>query len=278
MRDERALNYQTAMQSVNESRKPINVQKIEDAVKAATLGKYKDYVFNPKSAGIQQEILDEVQKFKSLPYSEYHIPEGVDKLKRAIGEIRDSTEFHSPARVVADRAYHAIKDAIIKQAPEYGKAMADYEKMSKELNEIEKTFSLGEKSSVDSAIRKLQSTLRNDANTNYGNRGKLMDELSRHGAQDVLPSLAGQTMNTWTPRGLQSVVPSATAGAALFHPSALLSLPLQSPRVVGNIGYGYGVAKGAIKSAIPDMTPLQSRILTNSAARFNGLNQQDEQQ
>jgi len=268
MRNERAANYTEAMRSVNANPEIINIGKIEDSVKAATLGKYKDYTFNPKSAGVQEEILNEVQKFKALPASEYHTPEGVDKLKRAIGEIRDSTEFHSPARSVADRAYSAIKDSIVKQAPEYGKAMADYEKMSKQLNEIEKTFSLGEKSGIDTAIRKFQSLLRNNVNTNYGNRGKLFDELVKHGAGDVLPALAGQALNTWTPRGLQGMIPSLTAGASLAHPGALLTLPAQSPRLVGNAAYGLGATVKQATRALPPLSPLEQTALTNSTARF----------
>ena len=59
-----------------------------------------------------------------------------------MGDIRDNTEFGTPARRVADQAYQAIRGTIIKQAPEYADIMRGYEQASDQIREIEKTLSL----------------------------------------------------------------------------------------------------------------------------------------
>jgi hypothetical protein len=266
MRTERMTDYVTEMASLNGNPAILNLNNIESVAKAATLGKYKDYVFNKKSSGIQKEILKEIEVFKKLPASEYHTIEGVDKLKRAIGDIRDSTAYGTPERVVADRAYNAIKKEIVKQDPKYGDIMKSYETASEKIKEVEKTFSLGDKASQDSAIRKLQSVLRNNANTNYGNRGALMESLEKYGAGDVPSSLAGQSMNTWTPRGLGAPVMAGNIGYGIANPTALLAVPFQSPKLVGKVTHGIGAAARPAVEAYKQ-TPAEIKALIEEAAK-----------
>jgi len=287
MRAARGENYRAAMNTINTDPTILDINKVQDVVKNATLGKFKDYVYNKKAAGVQGEILKEVEDFKNLDPSLYHTVEGFDKLKQSIGDIRDSTEFGSPGRVVADKAYHAVKNEIVKQAPQYGAAMKDYETLSTKLKEIEKTFSLGDKASADSAIRKMQSVLRNNANTNYGNRGSLLKELESYGAENVSPALAGQSMNTWTPRGLGSPVIAGNIGYGLANPLALTAVPFQSPKLVGNVAYGAGslarpIAKGLdkfplnaeLKNFISGLSKSEfAKMFPNIAARYQRDNE-----
>ena len=80
---------------------------------------------------------------------------------------------------------------------------------------------------------------------------ELAQELETQGGQQIMPALAGQAMADWTPRGIQRA-------AAL--PSALMSsgatLPLQSPRLVGEAAYGAGrVGRGLLElqNAMPEL-------------------------
>ena len=76
--------------------------------------------------------------------------------------------------------------------------MGDYSKASEGINEAVKTFSLKERGSADTAIRKLQSTTRNHVQANYGQRTRVMDELA--GYEPGLPyAVAGQAMNALAP-------------------------------------------------------------------------------
>lgn len=52
--------------------------------------------------------------------------------------------------------------------------MKNYENASNLIREIEKTLSLNPKASIDTALRKLQSVMRDNVNTNYGKRGDLV--------------------------------------------------------------------------------------------------------
>jgi hypothetical protein len=124
--------------------------------------------------------------------------------------------------------------------------MKGYEESSKLIKEIEKSLSLGEKASADTALRKLQSVMRNNVNTNFGNREKLVEVLKNAGADNVLEKLAGQSLNSWTPRGLGKIVAGGTGAAALAttNPALLPLIAAQSPRLVGEASYYGGKAAG----------------------------------
>lgn len=115
---------------------------------------------------------------------------------------------------------------------------------------MRKTLSLNENAMKDTKIRKLQSVMRNNVNTNYGARTKLADELGKS-QPDLMPALAGQALNSLTPRGLANIGPGMgiiNAGASL-NPIPLAMLPLASPRLIGEAAYGMGRGVGMVKGA-----------------------------
>ena len=90
-------------------------------------------------------------------------------------------------------------------------------------------------------MRKLQSLMRNNVNTNYGNRLDLAKELERAGGKELMPALAGQAMSSLTPRGMMGPAGVGLGGyAALTNPAALPMLAFGSPRLVGGAAYGAG--------------------------------------
>jgi hypothetical protein len=121
--------------------------------------------------------------------------------------------------------------------------MRDYNKGSELLSEIRKTFSQTGKASADTQMRKLQSLMRNNVQTNYGNRQRLMDILEQQGGTDVMPSLAGQALSSPVPRGLANKgAELMTLGASFYNPALAATLPFQTPRLVGEAVYGAGKA------------------------------------
>jgi hypothetical protein len=62
---------------------------------------------------------------------------------------------------------------VAQQAPDYAVAMDNYSKSADLLREMERALSLGNKASADTALRKLTSLMRNNVNTNYGERLRL---------------------------------------------------------------------------------------------------------
>lgn len=186
--------------------------------------------------GMQQKIAELINEWQKLDPSDFHTAEGLDALKKNIGDLRDSTQYGTPERLVADKVYHAVKNQIVQQAPDYARTMKDYQQASELMSEIRSTLSNKPTASVDTQMRKLQSLMRNNVNTNYGNRLDLVKQLEQQGGRDVLPAVAGQALNTVWPRGLQSAttIPTALAGGAVGGlGTGLAMVPLASPRIMG---------------------------------------------
>lgn len=250
MRLDRAAEYRAGMSDISKDKTILDFAPIQAAVNSLkSMGSFKGQAINKNAAATVGEIEDQITNWHKLNPAEYHTPEGLDALKQAIGDIRDATQFGTPGRKAADTAYNAIKKQIADQAPEYSKVMRDYSEASEAITEIQKAFSLGEKSSKDTAMRKLQSLMRNNVNTNYGNRLNLAGELETKGGKELLPAIAGQALSSATPRGLQGLTAAASGLYGLSNPWALASLPLQSPRLIGAASYGLGRLSGGVGNA-----------------------------
>jgi hypothetical protein len=85
--------------------------------------------------------------------------------------------------------------------------------------------------------------MRNNVNTNYGQRQKLAETLINSGGQDFMPALAGQALNDAMPRGMQRFG-VGSGGAALAAtgniPAAAVLGAMSSPRLMGEAFYGAG--------------------------------------
>lgn len=249
MRIERGNQYRSGMVDIAKDKSVIDFAPIDSAVNSLkTMGSFKGQVINKNAAGTVDEITGIVSQWKGLNPAEYHTPEGLDALKKSIGDVRDATQFGTPGRKAADTAYNSVKAQIDLQAPTYAKVMKDYSQASNALTEIEKALSLGNKASADTSMRKLQSLMRNNVNTNYGNRLELAKTLESNGAE-ILPAVAGQAASSFTPRGLQGLAASGAGVASFMNPAALAALPFTSPRLMGELSYGLGAMNRGIGNA-----------------------------
>ena len=286
MQKMKSAEYNKNMASVRGSKEVIDFSGINKSLadaKAKVM--YGSQVKNPQAAQALSSIQTEVGDWNKLDPAQYHTPEGMDALKQKIGGIVESIPFEAKtARMVGGDVYNSIKSEITKQAPEYAKTMKDYVAASDQIKEIERALSLGQKSSVDTAMRKLQSLMRNNVNTNYGNRQALARQLEQMGGKDLMPALAGQALNAGLPRGLQSLGTSGAIGAtaALGNPSALGLIPLQSPRLVGEAALAAGkVARASRVGAdalqkIPYVNKIDPRILANALYQMQQPKEQNQ--
>ncbi|MFA6204457.1 MAG: hypothetical protein WC710_14865 [Gallionella sp.] len=256
MREARAADYRSGMVDISNDKSVIDFKPVQDAMrKIGQMGSYKGQQINKNAAGTVDDLMATVDNWASLNPAEYHTPEGLDALKQAIGDIRDSTQFGTAARRATDEVYNAVKNQITAQAPTYSKVMKDYSEASALLKEIESGLSLGSKASKDTAVRKLQSLLRNNAQTNYGNRLNLASQLEQKGGADLMPALAGQSMSSVMPRGLSGGIQKAGAlGIGVTSPGTIPALlaaaPFTSPRLVGEGLYGLGRLTGGASNAL----------------------------
>lgn len=258
IRAQRGEAYRSGMVDLSKDKSILDFNPIVEALKKeSNVGNFKGKIINASTADTQSKIKAIVEDWGSANPAEFHTPEGLDALKRAIGDVRESTQFGTPSRKVADSIYNAIKGEVNKQAPTYAKTMKDYSDASELISEIEGALSLGNKASADTSIRKLQSLMRNNVNTNYGRRAELAQALEQGGGQEILPAIAGQQLNDVSPRGLQRVLAGATGigGLATLDPALLATLPLQSPRIVGETALATGKAARGIKKGYEKVSP-----------------------
>jgi hypothetical protein len=204
--------------------------------------------------------------------------EGLDALKQAIGDIRMDTKQGTTARAVADSVYNEVKGQISKQVPEYAGMMKRYSEASDTIDELRRTLSLNEKATADTQLRKLLSTTRNNVNTNYGQRERLIDELAKF-EPDLPDALHGQALNSWRPRGLgNATAGTATVMALAGNPLAALALPFTSPRLMGEAAYRGGQTQAALARALAKagVTGTSAKNAALAAYLASGVPTEDE--
>lgn len=243
-----SAKYRSGMVDISKDKAILDFGNINQAIAdAKNIVSYKGQTINKSAAQKVAEAQKEVNNWQKLNPAEFHTPEGMDKLKQKIGAILEDIPYEQKAaRKAIQDIYGSIRSEISNQAPTYNKVMKDYHEGMDLVNDIKKTLSLGEGKNAETGIKKLQSIMRNNANTSWGNRLEVAKKLEQQGGGELMPALAGQALNAWTPRGI--VGQGADIGAALMaftNPSALAAIPLTSPRAVGMTAYGLGkVAPG----------------------------------
>lgn len=243
--------YRSGMVNIKNDKTVLDFADIDKGLQNATAKvTYKGKIVNENAARKLDEARTVVDEWKAADPVEFHTPEGLDALKKRVGDILESVPFEQKStRAAVGDVYNSIKSSIQKQAPTYANTMKAYSEASEQIREIERALSLGKGASVDTAMRKLQSLMRNNVQTNYGTRLKLAQQLEKVGGQEFMPGLAGQALSSLTPRGLQTATAIPTGALAYGIgglPSAGLSLLSSSPRAVGEAAYGLGaLGRGA---------------------------------
>lgn len=215
-----------------------------------------------------EELQNIVNTWKKDPA--LHTAEGLDALKQRLDALYPDSPMQKQVQRVVSSVRNTVKDTIVAQDKNYAKTMKAYEEALSLEREIERALSLGNRSAADTAIRKLQSLTRNNANTNYGYRMELAKALQEQGGQDLMPALAGQALSSFVPRGLagQGAALGIGAGGALtFNPTAAALLPLTSPRLVGMGAYGVGRATRNIPKLTDAELRNMARMLTTQGVQ-----------
>lgn len=249
---QKAAEYRAGMAQVSNDKTVLSFDGIDDALDDAfNKITFKGQVKNQRAADVFGKIRETVDEWKQLDPAEFHTPEGLDALKQRLNGLVENLPYEEKtARMIGSDVYRAVKNEIQKQAPSYANTMKAYTEASEQISEIEKALSLGNRSSADTAMRKLQSLMRNNANTNYGSRVDLAKALETQGGQEMMPALAGQALNTWTPRGLGAPMAGATGIAAIMNPQLAPALAFQSPRLMGETALGVGRGSRALADAL----------------------------
>lgn len=252
LRQARSNAYRQNMAAVQSDKSVLDMapvfQSVQDTIGRFTFkGKPRD----PQVFKALQAVEKDVSAWGKLNPAEFHTPEGLDALKQRIGSIRDALPIEdSASRAAVDSVYNSVKKQIEQQASGYAKAMRDYTQASELISEIQKSLLGNNRTSADTAMRKLQSIMRNNVNTNYGARADAFAALEQGGGRPLAPQLAGQALNDWLPRGIQrgtGALGTLAAGSMAGIPGAAGMAAISSPRFAGEAAYLAG--QGANVSA-----------------------------
>ena len=192
--------------------------------------------------------LDEIKKiikdFQSNPA--LHDAKGFDILKRKIDSSFAGLGAADDVNMVVTQVRNIVKNQILKEAPDYGKVMSAYEEAIKLEKQLMKELSLDKKANASTTLKKLQSAMRDEVNTNFGSRLDAIKTLESVDDVMLLPQLAGQSLKSLLPRGIGRAF--AGGGSALaFTPyvdfmSIAPALAASSPRIVGETVNKLGMA------------------------------------
>lgn len=247
---QRSAAYNAGKAATNSSQEIMNLSPINGAfMRTWEEMHHKGVPINEEAVGTIRRMYETYEKFREATGDRF-TPSDMDAFKQAVRGIRDETKQGTRARLAADRIYSTIGRQIEAEVPGYAATMRDYANASDEIREVRRSLSVNDRASADTTLRKLQSTQRNNVNTNYGARQRLVDALAQH-EPDLPYALAGQALNDYAPRGLSRIMAggAGVAGAATMNPTALAFLPAASPRMMGEAAFGAGRASGAIERA-----------------------------
>lgn len=253
IRQNRSAQYRQNMGSVTSDKTVLDLDPVNKAVQdSVDRFTFKGQARNPQVLDALQKVGDEVNAWRQLDPVQFHTPEGLDALKQRIGAIKSAAPLEArDVRAAVDNVYNSVKRQIEAQAPTYAKTMKEYTEASDLIDEITRTLSLGDRATADTAMRKLQSIMRNNVNTNYGARAQLMNELEQQGGRQLRPALAGQALNEFMPRGIQRGVSGLSAlgaGSLGGIPAAVGTAAVSSPRLMGEAAFLAGQADPYIEA------------------------------
>ncbi len=122
-----------------------------------------------------------------------------------------------------------------KQVDGYGDLLRRFAEDSEFLDELTRSLSTGDRATVDTAYRKLATTLK----TNNERRRNLLRELDEATDGAILSSISGQQLSEVLPRGLFRQISAGLIGAGVatggVSTSILPGLVFASPRVAGEV-------------------------------------------
>jgi len=272
--------YRSGMVNIKADKSVLNFTDIDSALQKANDRVYfKGVARSEDAAGYLTKANKIIDDWKTKNPAEFHTPEALDALKQKIyDDVLSNIPINqkSSTGIIGD-IYNSVKSTIQKQAPTYADTMKAYADTAEQVREIERSLSQGKRASADAGLRKLQTVLRDNASTNYGQRVKLVNQLeatspSLGGGIPIKPALAGQALSKVTPRGITAVgtLPAAGAVGSLFSstPAGLSYLAASSPRLVGEAAYLAGKGSrqvGKVTGLFPELDyPLMFNLLSKS--------------
>ena len=110
-------------------------------------GQFKGVDISESTSAVRTKIQSRLEQWAKLDPAEFHTVEGMDALRKSIGDVVDSAPYGTPERRLANEVYFAVRKSVEAQAPGYGKVLKGYHEASKHLKDLEQGLSLGKSAS-----------------------------------------------------------------------------------------------------------------------------------
>jgi hypothetical protein len=253
IQDEASQAHERNLKRIFADKTPLNFASIDRSIakNAGVQPSFKGVTIDPRTHSVRQEInaIADTWRDGGKTDPSWHSAEGLDAMRRRIGNIFDRVDQGTPERKIVSNTYYTIRNEISRQHPGYAKVMDAYDKTKSTIKELRRALSLGDKATIDTAIRKLQSVMRNNVNTGWGYRRGLAELLAQY-TPNLMEKLSGQSLSSLEPRGIRRglgglEIPTAMV-LAFSHPHLSLAiaadLMAQSPRLVGETVHAAGRA------------------------------------
>jgi hypothetical protein len=268
IRDARGDAYRTGVGGIDMSAKidPLRIMDPYMRSMQKYIGSTKRnpmFVKGGKAVREKLEEIDEIMRRWGRD-PEMHTLEYADDLKRQLDRLWETDPVRGG---IVTEVRNKVRNAILEISPEYADVMADYERMTGDIQHLERELSLGSKN-PSTTLRKLQSATRDNVNTAYGSRIDLANMLD----PSVMPGVSGQALSSPVPRGWGQAIAGGQVAAgvlgAVADPVSLIpSLLMSSPRAMGEVSHALGqatrlapVGRASLnlgRSARPFMSPLE---------------------
>ena len=274
LREEASARYQTEIAPITRDKTQLDISEVEkrlDALKPVGLGRYKTNR-TPSSHAAWTEAKSLVDQHKALMAQDpakYATPGALDAFRRELYETLSGYAEGNDrgASRIANGVYHAVRDTIKKQAPDYDRVLRTYSTAQEQFDQMTRALRSGK--NIDASVRKMQNVLKRP---DPGVAGELLEQADDSG--NIRVQLAGRTGRPYMPDRLRSALATVQgiAGGAAMAPAELLNaIPgsmealtpeyligaaAMSPRVATSGAYRFGQGVGAVErggSALRDI-------------------------
>jgi hypothetical protein len=185
----------------------------------------------------------------------------VDTTRQALRELimtGDDASARS-ANSIIEEAITSVRDSG-RQVDGYGEMLSNFAENAEFLDELTRSLSTGDKTTIDTAYRKLATSLK----TNNERRMNLLKELDSITDGAVLGTIAGQQLSETLPRGLFRQIGAGLAGAGIItggiSTSLLVPMVFASPRIAGEVIRALGLSAKKTKIILDSISDVKKTV------------------
>lgn len=289
IRDAASKKYEVDILPITRDKTQLDIADVESKVAALKPKGYGVYKMNRKPSSHAaweeaQNLVDQHKQLMAQDPARYATPAALDTFRREMYEALQGYAEGADrgASRIANGVYHAVRDTIKKQAPDYDRVLKDYSKARDTMDQMQRSLKTGQ--NIDSSVRRMQSIMRRN---DPGYAGELLEQVDDTG--QLSAQIAGRSGSSYLPDRLRGAL-LATQGAAgtlamapgelfanlpqtadLLTPSFLAGAASMSPRLATSGAYRFGQGVGAAERGFSELRDLYQKYPEAFGAGVAGI-------